>query len=245
MPFNSMFDSLFDQDYFDSWNFGEKNTPDSTPDKLNKPVDVNKIDWQRLRKDEEYQYAMLIHMPELCKKVDIIGDNFRMLLHKDFTKIADIRNPTLEMYRYALAATPAAMNCINVELPLNMYRDFLKQNPKLFNRIKNPSHAVCKYAVTVDPNNIQYVKKQTYELQMRAVRIKAMSIRYCIKPHKKIKWIAIHKNPWSIQFIENRSQSMVLTAIQLAIQHNPESKLIECIPDKFNRAHDYVKLIRT
>lgn len=242
MVYNPMVDGLFNQADFDSWNTGGTGTviKEEPP-----PVDVNQIDWKRLRTDEEYQYAILIHMPGLCRRVDIIGGNYRPLLHSDFTRIKDIRNPTVDMYKYALGASPAAMEYIDDVLPLWLYKQFLNDNPRLFNRIKNPSHAVCKYAVTVDPNNIRFITKQTYELQIRAVRKKAMSIKHCIRPPKKIKWIAIHKNPWSIQFIENRSETMVLVAVQLALQHNPESKLIERIPDKFVRAKDYVKLMRT
>jgi len=235
---------LFTQADFESWNSGATNEPIET--KPHQEVyNVSQIDWKRLRSDKDYQYVILKHMPDLCRRVNIIGGNYRSLLHDDFTRIRDIQNPTTEMYQYALGASPAAMDYINVELPYTIYKQYLKDNPKQFNLIKNPSHAVCKYAITVDPYNIRYIANQTYELQLRAIRIKPMAIRHCERPTKRLKWIAIHKNPWTIQYIENRSQTMVLVAIQLAIQHNAKSLLIDRVPDKFTVAKDYMKLMRT
>ncbi len=99
--------------------------------------------------------------------------------------------------------------------------------------------------MTLDPKNIKYVPKQTYELQLRCIRKSPIAIRHCINPPKKIKWMAIHGNPNTIQYIKNRSQAMVLTAIQLDLQRNPNSTLIERVPDKFSRAKSYVKLLNT
>jgi len=230
---------LFNQSHFDSWN--SEPSVEEIEDEFE--INTDQVDWKRIRTDERYQFAMLSRFPELCIHFSLLGKNYRTVIHQNFEFIGKIRNPTLEMYRYAIASTPAAWTEIHVRLPDDLYIKTLKIDSNYFKYFNNPSHAVCKYAVTLDPKNIKYVSKQTYELQLRCIRKSPIAIRHCINPTKKIKWMAIHGNPNTIQYIKNRSQTMVLTAIQLDLYRNPNSTLVNRVPDKFTQAKMYVKLL--
>lgn len=242
-----IYDPLFSQSDFDSWNSGGMHA-DSSRDIIigqDQHIDVRKIDWKRLRKDETYQLAILTHRSHLIKRIPILGKNWKPLIRDDYTRIGQIINVTPNMCDFALYISPNAMEHINIKLPFEIYKRFITKYPHHFVHIKDPCHALCKLAVTLAWENIEHIENQTHEIQLRAIRKNPMAIQHCINPHKKLKWMAIHKNPWSIKHIENRSETMVLVAVQLAIQTNPDSPLIDSIPKKFIRAHDYVKLIRT
>ena len=202
------------------------------------------IDWQKFRTDEEYQTSILFQNPGYCDRADILGKAYKGVFYNDISLLGRVRNQHIDMCTYAVVLNPEALKYINIDLPDEFYILVLKRLPSAFKWMINPSNKVCKYAVSFNGLNLQHVKQQTHEIQLRAVRNVPEAIVWCIKPTKKLRWIAVSKNPKLITSIGGRSQSMVLSAIQDDIHKNIHSRLIDQIPKKFTRAHEYVKLLR-
>lgn len=203
-----------------------------------------KIDWQKFRTDESYQNKMLFQNPKLCDRYDILGEAYRGIFDNDITLLGRIRNQNINMCAHAVAVNTHALSYIKIDLPDEFYIRVLKRSPESFSYIIDPSQKVCKYAVSYRGLNIRHVKNQTYEIQLRAIRTTPEAIIWCHRPSKKLRWLAITKNPNLITSIGGRSQSMVLSAVQDCINKDERSTIIEQIPKKFTRAHEYVKLLR-
>jgi len=207
------------------------------------------IDWKRANVDKRYQLEILsdslsrFKLMTICLKLNMLGDNYQLILNYDVSLIKYIKNVSFEMVKYAFVFKPDVLNYVT--LTDDQYIKLLRKNPQTFFRIKNPSHRVCKFAVSLDGLNIQYIQKQTHELQLRAIRQNVDAIEFCIKPNRKLKWIAITKNPKLITVIDHRSQTMVLSAVQDYNRKSPKSNFIDSIPDKFTVAKEYIKLLTT
>jgi len=202
------------------------------------------VDWQKFRTDERYQTEILFQTPEYCDRSDILGKAYCVIFYKNISLLSRVRNQHIDMCRYAVSINPEALKYINIDLPDEFYINVLKRLPTSFKWMINPSNKVCKHAVSFNGLNLQHVKYKTHEIQLRAVRTTPEAIVWCHKPTKKLRWMAISRNPTLITSIGGRSQSMVLSAIQDDLNLHENSNLINQIPKKFTRAHEYVKLLR-
>ena len=206
------------------------------------------IDWKLFRTNEWYQAGILSnHLnTHLIPRVNILGNNYKRILTNNFRNLKLIRNKTYDMCEFAVFhCSHEALEFVDGFVDDDFYIKALTLHPYALKWINNPSHKVCKYAVSINGDMIQFVQNQTYELQLRAIKQNINSIKYCINPCRKLKWLVINKRPDLIVHMVNRSQSMVLIAVQIDLQRNKYSNLISQIPLKFTRAHDYVKLLRT
>jgi len=213
------------------------------------------IDWKRANVDQKYQFKILSDLllssgfnassklKSACFKLNILGNNYQLILNYNVSFIQFIKKISFDMVKYAFHMKPDVLEYVT--LTDDQYIELLRKNPQSFFRIKNPSHKVCKFAVSIDGMNIQYIQKQTHELQLRAIRQNVDAIEFCIKPNRKLKWIAITKNPKLITVIDHRSQTMVLAAVQDYNRKSPKSNFIDSIPDKFTVAKEYIKLLTT
>lgn len=68
---------------------------------------------------------------------------------------------------------------------------------------RNPTKAMIFAAVSNDGNAIMFVKQQTEELQMIALRPAPMSFSYFTHPSKTVRKIALDRYPENIQYIAN------------------------------------------
>jgi len=201
------------------------------------------IDWKRFEKDQIYQATILIDNPSYCNRAKLLNNNAKFVLRRFPEYVLRMIDPSDETYFFACINKLELLSIIHKSFSDEFYIRIIKRNANAFKYIRNPSHKVCKFAVTIQPTLIRFIEKQTFELQMRAIKKNPFSIQYCRNPNRKLKWMAIHKNPLTIFHITNRSQTMVLVAVQLSRQRFKSTEIIDHLPDKFVLAHQYYKLL--
>lgn len=160
------------------------------------------------------------------------------LANEDIKFLKLVKNPPKELQSKAISLdmSPATIKAM-AEIPEETQFAIINKNRGFFKFIKNPSDAVTLEAVKRYSKNLQFVKNQTEELQLKFAD-KDSYLRYMVNPSKKVRLIlAKHKyflryfgkdatdeeilvhlnsdNTWdSLKYIKNPTNEMILLAIK-------------------------------
>lgn len=124
-----------------------------------------------------------------------------------------IRYPETDLQLFAIEKDPKNA----YKMIRNIHPDALVKSCALYGmnlqNFRNPTKAMIFAAVGNDGNAIQFVKQQTTELQMLALRSAPMSFCFFKHPSKTVRKIALERYPENIQHISNPTVAEQLYAM--------------------------------
>ncbi len=99
---------------------------------------------------------------------------------------------------------------LKINLPKEV-QDVVSKNPKV---IDTYSEHLQKSFVILEPDNIEFIKNPSEDVQLVAVSKDGYSIGYINNPTEKVQLVAVSKSGWIIDNIKNPSEDVQLAAVR-------------------------------
>ncbi len=104
-------------------------------------------------------------------------------------------------------------SCLNCN---DIHELFIKiqQEPKRLMFVKNQTKELCLLAVRKNGTNIRYVKEQTPELCMEAVKQGGLSLKYVKDQTPELCMVAVKRDGYNIQYVKEQTPELCMEAVK-------------------------------
>jgi len=171
---------------------------------------------------DAYEYAQI-----KTKETDIL------VVKKDKSKIPLITNYWEELINELIDFNPRLMTFFldSDALTIDILKKAIKEEPKLYKALKNPSYEITLYSIIVEPSLLQDIPYNSTLLK-DAVKKNGLVLKYIKNADIQTIQIAVNQTPHALEFVKTKKEYFVKYAFErhgLALKYINNHSYDECL----------------